>query len=214
MTELRLYGPDELGDDGYPFAWHRGAYPVPMMGDETDAPPDPGIKHLIRELAGYRCERCGHPYPPGIARDHPKGEWTPCDEQCTHGGHIRYRDLALDTDWREINLNAPVGETLDDEYPDGPRRRWATEALWRILTVHHLNGVKWDCRWWNLAALCQRCHLTIQGRVVMERVYVLEHTDWFKPHAAGYYASTYLGLDLTRDETLARLEELLSLERA
>ena len=32
------------------------------------------------------------------------------------------------------------------------------------LTVHHLNGVKSDCRYENLVALCQRCHLHIQGR--------------------------------------------------
>ncbi len=89
----------------------------------------------------------------------------------------------------------------------------ATFARWRILTVHHLNGVKADCRWWNLAALCQRCHLTIQGRVVMDRAFILEHTDWMKPHAAGFYADKYLGEQLTREQTLARLDELLALER-
>ena len=73
--------------------------------------------------------------------------------------------------------------------------------------------MKYDCRWWNLAALCQRCHLSIQGRVVMDRVYPFEHTEWFKPHAAGWYAADYLGEDLTREETYLRLEELLALER-
>lgn len=33
-----------------------------------------------------------------------------------------------------------------------------------VLTVHHLDGDKSNCRWWNMAALCQRCHLRIQGR--------------------------------------------------
>ena len=28
----------------------------------------------------------------------------------------------------------------------------------RVLTVHHLNMLKNDCRWQNLVALCQRCH--------------------------------------------------------
>jgi hypothetical protein len=32
-----------------------------------------------------------------------------------------------------------------------------------ILTVHHLNGVKNDCRWENLLACCQACHLHIQA---------------------------------------------------
>jgi len=87
------------------------------------------------------------------------------------------------------------------------------QALARILTVHHLNGDKRDCRWWNLAALCQRCHLTIQGRVVMARVWPWEHSDWFKPYVAGYYASVYLGEELDREKVEARLDELLGLER-
>lgn len=32
-----------------------------------------------------------------------------------------------------------------------------------VLTVHHLNRNKADCRWENLVALCQRCHLRIQA---------------------------------------------------
>src|SRR5690606_39863221 len=39
----------------------------------------------------------------------------------------------------------------------------------RMLTVHHLDGDKANCAWWNLAALCQVCHLVIQGRVVIDR---------------------------------------------
>ena len=31
-----------------------------------------------------------------------------------------------------------------------------------VLTVHHLNGVKEDCRLSNLIAVCQRCHLRMQ----------------------------------------------------
>lgn len=32
-----------------------------------------------------------------------------------------------------------------------------------VLTVHHLNGVKSDVRYENLLAVCQKCHLHIQG---------------------------------------------------
>jgi hypothetical protein len=88
------------------------------------------------------------------------------------------------------------------------------QARWRILTVHHLDGNKANCRWWNLAALCQRCHLTIQGRVRMERVYPWPHSDWFKPYVAGYYAWAYLGEELDREQTELRLDELLGLELA
>lgn len=37
----------------------------------------------------------------------------------------------------------------------------ATNAVGKpiILTVHHIDGNKSDCRWENLVALCQVCHL-------------------------------------------------------
>ncbi|HSC20273.1 MAG TPA: hypothetical protein VLC07_00930 [Solirubrobacterales bacterium] len=189
-TAFRVYEPSECGADGYPFAWHKG---------------EPSVKDLVRELAGHRCVRCLHPF---VCGETP-GEWSPCDGRCTHGGSIR---------------------SLVDEPPGGPtvarafvcpsevragayvKQGWRIEAAWRVLTVHHLTGVKADLRWWNLAALCQRCHLEIQGRVRMEQVYPHEHSDWFKPYAAGYYAATYLGEDLTREQTDDRLDELLALE--
>ncbi len=55
------------------------------------------------------------------------------------------------------------------------------------LTVHHLDGDKSNCFYWNLAALCQRCHLHIQGVVFMPQIYMFEHSDWFKSHLRGYY---------------------------
>ena len=59
----------------------------------------------------------------------------------------------------------------------------------RTLTVHHLDGDKGNNAEWNLAVLCQKCHLAIQGRVFMPQSYMLEHSDWFKPHVEGYYQS-------------------------
>ena len=61
-----------------------------------------------------------------------------------------------------------------------------------VLTVHHLDGNKANCAPWNLAALCQRCHLKIQGRVNMEQLFFLEIlpvSGWFKPHYEGYLKS-------------------------
>src|SRR5439155_22518817 len=61
-----------------------------------------------------------------------------------------------------------------------------------VLTVHHLDGNKANCADWNLAVLCQRCHLTIQGRVKMNQGFfeaVLPVSDWFKPHLDGYRKS-------------------------
>lgn len=180
-VDLRIYTPAECGPDGYPYAWHTG---------------EPAIKDHVRELAGHRCQRCTHPYAKG------DGEWSACDEHCTHEGPVRgvYPNGHRSPYW-------DYRATLDDPLLVG------IEAQWRVLTVHHLNQVKADCRWWNLTSLCQRCHLRVQRVVLMDRVWPWEHTEWFRPHAAGWYAHAYLGLDLTRDETLARLDELLELER-
>ena len=167
----------EAGKDGYPPEWHKV------------------IKHAVREAAGHRCVRCHHPYPPGIAKTCPRGEWTPCDEHCRHDGPLRIDGREIPDDIAGITVGM------------------VCEAQYRILTVHHLDGDKLNCRWWNLTALCQRCHLTIQGRVRMERTWPWEHTEWFRPYVAGFYAWTYLREDLTREETLARLDELLGLER-
>lgn len=84
---------------------------------------------------------------------------------------------------------------------------------WHVLTVHHIDGDKANCKWWNLAALCQRCHLSIQARVDPGMPYFLEHSDWFKPYAAGLYAWKYLSEDLTRTQVDERMDELLALER-
>lgn len=61
-----------------------------------------------------------------------------------------------------------------------------------VLTVHHLDGNKANCADWNLAALCQRCHLTVQARVKMDQGFfedMLPVSEWFKPHLDGYRAA-------------------------
>jgi hypothetical protein len=55
------------------------------------------------------------------------------------------------------------------------------------LTVHHLDGNKWNCELWNLAALCQRCHLRIQAKVEFYRdVLDGQHSLWMARHVKGY----------------------------
>jgi hypothetical protein len=191
MTDpLRIYEPSECGTDGYPLAWHKG---------------DPAVKDLVREEAGHRCVRCCHPFVVGET----PGEWSPCDRACSHAGPYRVRDLSDDDTswWSKADEKRVYAKKF-------VRMGFEVEAQWRVLTVHHLTGEKHDLRWWNLAALDQRCHLEIQGRVRMEQVYPHEHSPWFKPYAAGYYAATYLNEDLTREETEGRLDELLALELA
>lgn len=234
MSVFRIYEPHELGADGYPLVWHKLTDPDHSdLLNEADMLLPGGVKDVVRALAGHRCVRCGHPYRPGFTEweDLPhsipyttaaslyaaaQGEvgpeharrrilWSPCDERCTHpvtddrGRSIcRWRNRM--GEWTTVPLNI--------------NRDAEQQAAWRILTVHHLNGRKHDLRWWNLASLCQRCHLQIQRKVVMEQVYPFEHTAWFRPYAAGWYAYAYCGEDLTREETMARLDELLALELA
>jgi hypothetical protein len=126
--------------------------------------------------------------------------------QCVRCGHPYRNGQHGSGEWSPCGEHCTHGEPT--RVADGVR-----EARWRILTVHHLDGDKANCRWWNLAALCQRCHLQIQGKVQMARVWPWEHTPWFRPYVAGYYAWAYLGRDLDRDQVEARLGELLALER-
>lgn len=55
----------------------------------------------------------------------------------------------------------------------------------RILTVAHLDNNKSNSSEWNLAALCQVCHLQTQGRITMEQAWMFEHSSWMKPHVEG-----------------------------
>jgi len=111
-------------------------------------------------------------------------------------------------DWKEIAaaIKAAAGwRCVRCGHPHEP-------ATGYTLTVHHLDLNPANCAWWNCPALCQRCHLSVQGRVVMERPWVLEHTAWFRPYVAGAYAKKYLGLNLSREEVEADLDRYLALE--
>lgn len=200
-TLYRLYdrnSGDAFAPDGYPVVWH----------DE--------VKDAVRALWGNRCVRCKHPYTKGA---HPLIEevdlvgnigwtsWSSCDTLCTHRGPIRVRRSDGDDDiwFEEAEAFTPPGHMVSDGL--------LVEAKWRILTVHHLDGIKGNLCWWNLVPLCQRCHLRIQQKVQMARVWPWEHSDWFQPFVAGYYAYVYLGEQLSLKEVRRRLDELLYLER-
>lgn len=86
-------------------------------------------------------------------------------------------------------------------------------ASGHVLTVHHFDGDKANNAWWNLLALCQRCHLSFQSRVDPDQPYFFEHSHWLKVYVAGFYAHKYLGEEITREEAWERLVELLALEQ-
>lgn len=115
------------------------------------------------------------------------------------------------------------------DYPQGWKEyaaRLKEEAGWKCvrcahphdpptgytLTVHHLTMNKSEPfgNWWAFAPLCQRCHLHIQAKVVMERVWMFDHSEWFKPYVAGYYAY-HAGLPHDRESVTARMNEYLRL---
>ncbi len=80
-----------------------------------------------------------------------------------------------------------------------------------ILTVHHLDGDKGNNAWWNLLALCQRCHLSVQARVIPARPWLLEHSRWFVPYVGGFYAYYYGAADVTRANVEANPADFLRL---
>ncbi len=93
------------------------------------------------------------------------------------------------------------------------------------LTVHHIDISPRNCAWWNLAALCQRCHLHIQSKVFIEQPYMFTHSEWFKPYVAAYYGVVEGLLPMTenyfdslvlvrREFVMSNLDYLLSLGSA
>lgn len=66
-----------------------------------------------RERAGNRCIRCGHPYEAG---KHGKGEWTPCDDQCTHAGPTTLIDGKVHAQWRILTVHHFDGDKSNDAW--------------------------------------------------------------------------------------------------
>lgn len=154
------------------------------------------VRRKAREEAGNRCVRCLHPFETG---KHGKGEWSPCDALCKHGGPFRIAgEVHPDATKLALSKLREICQPI--------------EAQWRILTVHHFDGNKANDAWWNQMPLCQRCHLKIQGKVDPRVPYFFEHSPWIKPFCAGFYAMKYEGRDITREEAVARIDALLAYE--
>lgn len=180
---------------------------LPISGEY---PPDwKVISDATWAAAGHRCIRCAHPYRKG---ENGKGQWSACDDKCRHGGPF---GLMRNNHEGEL-VFLPLPDCQDSEHAAQAARQFIQPAVvvaeWRIGTVHHLDGNKANCEWWNLLALCQRCHLTIQSRVNPQIPYFLSHSDWFKPYVAAFYAWKYEGKLVTRDEAVTRMEQLLAYE--
>lgn len=141
-----------------------------------------------------------------------RGEYPPNWEQIA-------RDVKWDATWRCIRCRHPFYNTDNRVLACDPicdRARCKAQVIaarggQHNFTVHHLDGDKANCAWWNLLALCNSCHLTIQAKVIPDRPYLWEHAEWFKPYVAGFYASYYGGQQLERAEVMADLERYLVL---
>ena len=123
---------------------------------------------------------------------------------------VRKSTSAYPADWKEIARTVKVAagwRCVRCGHPHDP-------AAGYCLTVHHLDMSPEhsdpEVYWWNLAPLCQRCHLQIQAKVIMERVWYLPHSAWFAPYAAGYYAHVY-GFPTDRAFVLANVERLIAI---
>lgn len=112
---------------------------------------------------------------------------------------------------RCIRCGHPEGDKFETRVRCDDECVHPNDGKMRVLTVHHLNGDKSDNRWWNTLALCQSCHLTIQGRVIPERPWLFSHTKWFVPYVCGFYASYYGGTAITREQADADPDRWLAM---
>ena len=109
--------------------------------------------------------------------------------------------------WRCVRCGHPfrpggVMQPCDDACD---RSRCAHARFGKALNfgVHHLDGDKGNCRWWNLLATDNACHLSIQARVIPTQVWLFEHSDWFLPYVCGWYAWYYGGVEISREQAIA-----------
>ena len=158
----------------------------------TDYPAEwPEVATKVKDDAAWRCVRCHH-------RNESPKQHAYCDHFCDLSRHQEVAGGVEVEYGRFTSLKV---------YYKAPQKQ-------RVLTVHHLDGDKQNLKWWNLAALCQVCHLIIQAKVHMIRPWAMfEHSEWFKPYVAGFYAWRYLHEDLIRGQVEERMEELLALEK-
>ena len=98
-------------------------------------------------------------------------------KQRTDGVHGDYPD-----DWPEITLAVKTAAGWRCVRCGHPH----DVAAGYMLTTHHLDMNKANVAWWNLAALCQRCHLSIQARVDFHQFYMLSHSLWLRPYLDGW----------------------------
>ncbi len=66
------------------------------------------------------------------------------------------------------------------------------------LTTHHIDLDKMNCAWWNLVALCQRCHLSWQNVFIIGQLWLFKPPAWLERR--GWYIRGKNALLETRAE--------------
>lgn len=147
----------------------------------------------VKEAAGNRCVRCGHPSGDRmfIVKD--------IDEAIGYESHCNAAVALMHDGRHRVLMYADCGEHCTHE----------RDRKLRVLTVHHLDGHKANDAWWNLLALCQVCHLQIQAKLIPERPFLFKHSAWFVPYVCGFYAHYYGGVSITREEAEAEPDRWL-----
>jgi hypothetical protein len=84
-----------------------------------------------------------------------------------------------------------------------------------LLTVHHLDGNKWNLLPWNLAALCQNCHRQVQWTLDFCQSTLTDiYPEWLRQHVGAYNAwartkgrvrTTFTSFHLFFEEDAAKL---------
>lgn len=94
----------------------------------------------------------------------------------------------------------PWKHTKRDPVPCDLACRHEIKDKQRMLTVHHLDVVKSNVAWWNLAALCQVCHLQVQARVDWHQYYMLDHSHWMLPYLKGWALYQVTGMTVVNSD--------------
>ncbi len=148
------------------------------------------IAAAVKAHHGNRCERCGHPNEKPWKGRHFPIRALPLDHESMQLPEAERADLGYCGQCRTVyditivDVDAPCYYGEPAPCDDRCTHR-TNDKKQRVLTVDHLDGDKANNDGWNLAALCQSCHLSVQGRVRMEQTYAFRHTEWMRPHVEG-----------------------------
>lgn len=138
---------------------------MPIKPENRDKYPDdwPEIRKRILEREGHACKFCRAPNHTKIVRLGGTGLWAPAPLHAPVGLSAFAAEVANHADWSEC-WRDERGEWRAASTVVGLPARYQPFVTEVVLTVAHLDNDLVDHSDANLAALCQRCHLTHDAR--------------------------------------------------